>query len=186
MLHWRGIRDIGERTIRRYQDIPSFLTSLFFSPPLFLVEVRFPVTEELVVVELRAAAPRDFLVEHGAAAVFPCFSSPEETGPLVGESGESEVLIRFESCFGLPPQHQPSRPAFEMLLFRCGSENSLVGSLAGASFAASRACSSRRTSGRFVVFALFEHLLQKGIIIFGITGVHSSPPFVRLLLAIDW
>lgn len=131
---------------------------MFFSPPLFLVEVRFPAAAELAAAELRAAAPRAFLVEEGAAATFPCFSSPEEMTPLVGESGESEVLIRFESCFGLP-QHQPSRPAFEVLLFRRGSENSLVGPLAGASFTSSRTGPSRRTPGGFVVLAFFEYLL---------------------------
>lgn len=122
---------------------PSFLASLFFSPPLFLVEVRFPAAAEFAVAGLRTAAPRAFLVEEGAAATFSCFSSPEVT-PFVGESGESEVLIRFESCFGLP-QYQPSHFAFKRLLFRYSSKNSLVRSLASAPFTSSRASSSRGT-----------------------------------------
>lgn len=126
----------GKRSKSGFNHIPSFLVSLFFSPPLFLAEVRLPAAAELAAVELRAAVPRAFLVEEGAGAPFPCFSSPEEVMPLIGESGESEVLIRFVSCFGLS-QHQPSRPAFVKLLFRRCSENSLVGSLAGASFTSS-------------------------------------------------
>lgn len=89
-----------------FNHTPSFLASLFFSPPLFLVEVRFPAAAEFEAVGLRAAAPRAFLVEEGTATALSCFSSPEEITPFVGESGEFEVLIRFESCFGLP-QHQP-------------------------------------------------------------------------------
>lgn len=89
-----------------FNHAPSFLASLFFSPPLFLVEVRFPAAAEFEAVGLRAAAPRAFLVEEGTATALSCFSSPEEMTPFVGESGEFEVLIRFESCFGLP-QHQP-------------------------------------------------------------------------------
>lgn len=121
---------------------PSFLASLFFSPPLFLVEVRFPAAAEFEAVGLRAAAPRAFLVEEGTATALSCFSSPEETTPFVGESGEFEVLIRFESCFGLP-QHQPFYS--EKLLFRHSSKNSLVGSLTGTSFTPSRAGPSRGT-----------------------------------------
>lgn len=93
-----------------FNHTPSFLASLFFSPPLFLVEVRFPAAAELTAVGLRTATPRAFLIEEGTATVFSCFSSPEEMTPFVGESGESEVLIRFESCFGLPNISHPDLP----------------------------------------------------------------------------
>lgn len=80
--------------------VPSFLASLFLSPFLFLVEVRFPAADEFRL-EWREDVPRDFLVEEGAVIPFPDFSSLDSMGPLTGVSGESEVLRRFESCFGL-------------------------------------------------------------------------------------
>lgn len=77
----------------------SFLASLFLSPFLFLVEVRFPAADEFGL-EWREDVPRDFLVEEGAVIPFPDFSSLDSMGPLTGVSGESEVLRRFKSCFG--------------------------------------------------------------------------------------